>query len=364
MKTFLVTNLPAQYRIDLFNRLYQSAETDIQFCFLRESAIDYKNQIGVFADQPFLEASRFYYEDSAIRRHLRFARDLLMHRPGVIVNGGMSPRTLFLVLYCRLSGARLYIWWAGTRHSEAGIHRLKQVFRKFIARNVTGVLNYSEYAREYFDSLVNSPAESVTIGNNTRNAAAYHEAVLAFRHEKQRTRVRFLSVGFQTTRKNTIALLQAMEQLGVDNRRLELVVAGDGPEITALQDFARQNKLDNVIFRGHVTPEDMIGEYANSDVFIHPSLLDQWPQTYNEAAAAGLPVLISNRSGVYNEYIREFEEQTTFDPHNTQAIATAMRRLAEDRELRQRLADKALQTALRFDVEFAADAWLGLIRKE
>ncbi|VAW74820.1 hypothetical protein MNBD_GAMMA15-1142 [hydrothermal vent metagenome] len=363
MKTYLVINMPATYRIDLFNVLCKELGHDIKFCFIREPAIEYKKGIGVYEDETFINTSSFYNQKHSLIRSVRFFIDLLMDRPEVIVNGGMPPRTLFLCAYTKIFRKKLVIWWAGTEYSEADISPLKTLYRKIIVNCVDGVIFYSKYALEYYQQLQMNSFPYVILGNNTRDSSEYRRLVKSRAENRTDSEIRFLTVGFQTKRKNTIALLHALSSLGSAAKNIRLLIAGDGPELTGLKTFAKEKQLSNVQFLGNVNPEDMIDVYANSDVFIHPSLMDQWPQTYNEASAAGLPILISNRSGVFDKYIEEFGSSALFVPTDYASISASMIKLANDRELRLSMGAKALENALKYDANYAGETYLRFIHE-
>lgn len=361
MKLYLITNMPAAYRVDLYNLLQKKLVTDIKFCFLREPGIDYKKSIGVFEEEPFLRQSTFYEEKIGITRAVRLLVDLVADCPDIVINVGMSPRTIFLCLYCKIFRKKLFIWWGGTDLSEKNIHFLKQLYRKLIATCADGAIFYSKLAFQYYRRLTNKYFKHVIIGNNTRDSIRYHDKISACKQRNDGKSLTFLTVGFQSKRKNTISILKAMQTIQTNTNTVKLVVAGDGPELNILKSFCNINKLENVIFLGHVTPLEMIKVYANADVFIHPSLMDQWPQTYNEAAAAGLPILISSNSGVCDEYIEEYGDIALFNPKNHEQIVSSMKRFAEDKALRTSMGRKALQVALAQDATFAAESLIKFI---
>lgn len=353
--------MPAAYRVDLYNLLQKKLVSNIKFCFLRELRIDYKKSIGVFEEEPFLRHSTFYEEKIGITRAVHLLVNLVADCPDVVINVGMSPRTIFICLYCKIFRKKLFIWWGGTDLSEKNIYPVKYLYRKLIARYADGVVFYSKLALEYYQRLTRKDFRYVILGNNTRDSTRYHQKIITHKKPKKSENIKLVTVGFQSKRKNTIALLKAMQIIQSNANTVKLVIAGDGPELNTLKSFCNINKLENVTFLGHVTPPEMIKVFANADIFIHPSLIDQWPQTYNEAAAAGLPILISNNSGVYNDYIEEYGDIALFNPKNHEQIALSIKRLAKDKALRISMGRKALQVALAHDATFAAESLIKFI---
>ncbi len=86
--------------------------------------------------------------------------------------------------------------------------------------------------------------------------------------------------------------------------------------------------------------------YAMADVFVLPSSYETFSLVAFEAAASGLPVIASDVNGV-RELIASGESGYLVEPLAEQ-IATRLRELAADPELRARLGAAARESALRF----------------
>ncbi|MCD6323170.1 MAG: glycosyltransferase family 4 protein, partial [Clostridiales bacterium] len=240
----------------------------------------------------------------------------------------------------------MFIWWGGTALASKNISCVKSLYRRLIATLADGGLFYSKLAYDYYSKLTKRQFLNIVIGNNTRDTASYREKVLSLKKKSGSNTVKLLTVGFLTERKNVIACLEALKLLDGEVLDYELLIVGDGPERSRLEKFCSVNKMKKVIFLGHVVPEDMFAIYAEADIYIHPSLLDQWPQTYNEAAAAGLPILISDHSGVCDEYTEEYNDIAVFNPNDYGTLATRITLLINDQGLRKEMGEKALACAI------------------
>lgn len=73
-------------------------------------------------------------------------------------------------------------------------------------------------------------------------------------------------------------------------------IAGRGPLEEELKQLARELQAP-VVFSGFVGYYDMPGFYAGLDLYWQPSFSEPWGLVVNEAMAAGLPVLASDRCG-------------------------------------------------------------------
>jgi glycosyltransferase involved in cell wall biosynthesis len=94
---------------------------------------------------------------------------------------------------------------------------------------------------------------------------------------------------------------------------------------------AEQSGFGNAIhFPGFLQARELTRYYALASAFVHPSLLEPWGLVVNEAAACGLPLLVSDRAGCAETLVPEPDGTTgwRFDPRDTAAIAAALARIA------------------------------------
>jgi glycosyltransferase involved in cell wall biosynthesis len=340
--------MPASYRVDLYNKLTYELGKDIRFFFVTEKAIKHKKNIGVFKNHPFIDQSLFYNQSNSFLRLVRLIRDLMVFRPTVLINVGMSPRAIILCIISKILNKKILIWWGGTILSEKKVSHFKKLYRKIVIFLSDGAIFYSKLSFNYFKSLTKREFPFVVIGNNTRDTQKYRNKIIQYKQKQPRkNEINLITVGFQEKRKNTITLLKALKT--IKSISLKLLVIGDGEELPHLKSYCQKNNLKNVIFLGSIPINEIPKLYACSDIFIHPSLRDLWPQTYNEAAAAGLPVLISNKSGVLNSYIEKFKDIALFDPNDYEQLAERIEILINGRELRKKMGETALKEALSSD---------------
>ncbi|HMP76774.1 MAG TPA: glycosyltransferase family 4 protein [Kiritimatiellia bacterium] len=117
-----------------------------------------------------------------------------------------------------------------------------------------------------------------------------------------------------------------------------LVVCGDGPLRDALKQLAvTLGVQDRVVWPGFVQYPDLPTFYALADGFILASTTEQWGLVVNEAAASGLPLLVSSRCGCAADLVREGENGYTFNPRAPEAIAGALARLPAEPEALARM---------------------------
>jgi glycosyltransferase involved in cell wall biosynthesis len=110
--------------------------------------------------------------------------------------------------------------------------------------------------------------------------------------------------------------------------------------------------------------DDVPGLLSDADVFVLASRSEGLPLSVIEAMAAGLPVVASDVGGL-RELVRDAETGVLVPPSDATALASALRPLLADRQLRRRLgvAGRARAKAL-FDLSGFRRAHLELYRRE
>ncbi|UWQ22279.1 glycosyltransferase family 4 protein [Jannaschia sp. W003] len=150
--------------------------------------------------------------------------------------------------------------------------------------------------------------------------------------------VRLLHVGRGVRTKGLRDVIRAMAI--ADDPRLRLVSAGEGPEIEACRREAERLGLaDRVRFLGLVPREAVERLYAQADVFAFPSFREPAGNVLYEAMRWGLPVIGAAAGGpdaILDETCA-IKIPVTDPDRFARDIAAALRRLADDPALRERM---------------------------
>lgn len=154
-------------------------------------------------------------------------------------------------------------------------------------------------------------------------------------------------VGSLHRRKGHEVLLRALAQLFGERGSVPLVLAaGDGPEREALASLASElGVAPRVRWLGRC--EDVRPVLAAADVVASPSLAEGLGVATIEALAAGRAVVASAVGGL-RELVRDGEEGLLVPAADPAALATALARLLDDADLRDRLGRAARVRAAEF----------------
>jgi glycosyltransferase involved in cell wall biosynthesis len=150
--------------------------------------------------------------------------------------------------------------------------------------------------------------------------------------------VRLLHVGRTVRTKGLRDVIRALAEL----RDLDVVldVLGDGNDRAACEELVRSLDLgERVTFHGSVPRAEVDGFYERADVFVFPSYREPGGNVSLEAMSYGLPVVVCERGGPgANVSDACGFRLAAVSPEQLAAdCAAAVRKLAEDRELRLRM---------------------------
>lgn len=146
-----------------------------------------------------------------------------------------------------------------------------------------------------------------------------------------------LCVGRLVPAKGQHLLLEAIGRLvkSVPNIRVRLL--GDGPDRASLERAIAAAGLGQVVFTlGNVSQDRIREYYSAADVFVLASFAEGIPVALMEAMAMEIPCVSTFVAGI-PELIRNDVDGLLVVPSDDQALASALKRLLEDPQLRYRL---------------------------
>jgi glycosyltransferase involved in cell wall biosynthesis len=109
----------------------------------------------------------------------------------------------------------------------------------------------------------------------------------------------------------------------------KLVLLGDGPLKAAITTQRDELGLQaDVLLPGFKQYPELPQYYGLAGAFVLPSLTEPWGLVVNEAMAAGLPVMVSDRCGCAGDLVRRGENGFTFDPAEVDELAELLGRVS------------------------------------
>ncbi len=170
-------------------------------------------------------------------------------------------------------------------------------------------------------------------------------------------------VGRVAYEKNINFLLDMLHVLKRQQPQILLIIAGEGPAYTALQQQAKQLGLrDNLLFTGYFkTPQDLIDCYCAGDVFVFSSRTETQGLVLLEAMALGIPVVSTAVMGTKD--ILQAQQGALIAQENSQDFADKVQRLLQDPPLRQHLSQQAQEYVKQWQAEVMAERMLDVYQQ-
>jgi len=210
--------------------------------------------------------------------------------------------------------------WNNSLRQRLGAKLIKHVYKKryFSYAWVPGPLQYECAARLGFEH------DEIISHLLTGNTHIFSEAASALEQEKaEQYPKQFLYVGRFTASKGIDILIDALKQYQQTNPTgWGLTCIGNGPLESLLQQqlgitikpFAEQTSLATVA--------------RQMGALILPSRYEPWGVVAHEFAAAGLPLLLSNKVGARQQFLIDGFNGYTFTPASAEDLALKMSQLA------------------------------------
>ena len=148
----------------------------------------------------------------------------------------------------------------------------------------------------------------------------------------------FLYVGRLEPHKGVRDLLDAFGTLPAGHHA-QLAIVGDGTQTDLVQQAGRA--MPGVRALGRLADDALLDAYLAADAAVLPSHFEPWGLVVNEAMAAGLPVIVSDRVGCGADLVHPGETGLIFPAGNVDVLRSAMQRLLGDRQLRERMSIEA-----------------------
>jgi len=351
MRIAMVTNIPAPYRMPVYEILANTPGIDLLTIFFAGSEPDRNWQLSnekfrqVFLKERFVTfGKRFIHINPDIWGHLQ------SFNPDVVITTGFNPSHLLAYAYARISGAQHVAMTDGTFESEiklSGIHRWvrRKIFNK--SQSFIGASNGSFALYESYGIAAHRIFKSYLCANNIG-----FQSVI-----KPAKKFDFIFCGRFVPIKNplfSIELVQkASHRLG---RPLSILFVGSG-EMESQMKVAAAALGVNATFAGFAQQTDLPMLYGAARIFVFPTQWDPWGVVANEACAAGLPVLISPHAGSAGELVRHGENGFVLALQMDEWVDAACK-LISDNNLYASMAAKSLQLVQVYSFENSA---LGIV---
>jgi glycosyltransferase involved in cell wall biosynthesis len=263
------------------------------------------------------------------------------------VIAGLGGRVALPAAYAaaRARGIPFVVWTGIWAHPRTPAHALSYLPTRHLYRHADAVVTYGRHVSAYVERFRTSG--NVFVAPQAVSAEQFGASAGAGRSGDGFT---LLFVGRLEREKGVEILLDAWRKAGLDDSA-RLVLAGSGP---------LHPNAAGIELRGQVDRQALPALYAAADALVLPSIrtatfLEPWGLVVNEAMHGGTPVIASDAVGAAaGGLVKDGRNGLITPAGDAQALATRIRLLAVNAELRERLGEAA-----REDVKaFSEEAWV------
>lgn len=372
-RVVFLTNIPSPYQVDLFTALSKSESVEplVVFC----NASEHDRQFSVSQHHQFnsitLSSRRMMGtpKDWHSNSELPAVLAGLMPLDAAVVSGSyFMPMARSARRFLQRNGVPWVYWGEDPSKKQTG--RLKQWLKRcylrwFLAPS-RGVLGIGSRACANYHPLLTERQrlENLPYAPNLQRLLSPSPEVLG---AAERLRSEWgvasplvvLFAGSLTERKAPDLLLESFCQAAAAEQRLRMHFAGDGPLRAQLElQATRLGVADKVRFHGFVEGEELDAAYLSSDLLVLPTRTHEgWGVVVQEALAAGVPVIATDRVGAALDLIEQGQTGWLVPAGDADAIAASINQFVttigpDDRAL---WAERCREKARPHDCQVRAD---------
>lgn len=218
-----------------------------------------------------------------------------------------------------------------------------------------GFLVSGERAKNHFHQKLGIPLEKIRTGYSSVDNAHFAKA------QKPASKAQnpvLLCVARFSEEKNLPFLIKAYQKSNIQEQ-FQLWLVGGGQEEKNLRELANQHP--NIRLMNWVSYQELPDLYATADYFILPSRFEPWGLVANEAAAAGLPLILSEACGCLPELLDE-TNGFSFSPDDLDGLVRILNHLPQiEQPTYETMSERSRQKVAAISAENWAQQFLALL---
>ena len=228
------------------------------------------------------------------------------------------------------------------------------------------IIAVSNHTKQAIITRYNIPAEKIEVVHNSIDAGIYDNVIgdNAYPYfEKMRDNGYkvVMNVGRFTLQKGLHNLIHAMKIVIEKRPKSFLVFVGNGElEIELLTLAAELGIGANVLFTGFQRGKNWRDMFAQSDIFVMPSISEPFGLTALESAAFGVPALVSKQSGV----AEVMKTALTTDYWDVDDMANQICTVLNNQDLQDQLSIDGVNEIARMSWRYQAEQLMGIYAKQ
>ena len=281
-------------------------------------------------------------------------------KPDVLAICGYSDPTALAALFWCLSHRRPAILLSESKEDDAPRSWWTEKFKSLLIKTYKAALVGGSLHKSYLMQLGMEPS-SIFFGYNVVGNEDFHPDKIRSL-PKPHQKPYFLAINRFIPKKNLSFLISAYanyhDSIGSD--AWDLILCGDGELRYKIEEqIVRLGLKDSVYLPGFLQQDQLLPYLAHAGCFIHASIHEQWGLVVNEAMAAGLPVIVSNHCGCFEDLVLDGVNGFSFSPNNIQQLTELMLKMSSGKIDLKQMSNAALEHIKKFSPDYFAQ---GLIQ--
>lgn len=238
--------------------------------------------------------------------------------------GGWAPSG---IRYAVTHRKKLCMFYERTEYVERNAPKWRVIYRRIVGMPVDHFLVNGQLTEYYLHNVLKFRKKPIMKGCMCADSFGLAEDVSNFSYSKKAELAAslhlsdgktFLFVGQMVERKGITQLLSAWRKHTARFPKDNLIVIGSGILLDSL--IKEYEDVKSVRILGGVGYDKIYQYYALCDIFIMPTLEDNWCLVVPEAMACGKPIACSIYNGGHYELIRDGMNGYRFDPLDEKSI--------------------------------------------
>jgi len=351
-KILFIHNTAMWYRRPFFKLLSQIYDIKLVFTHLDVSKNIYNLELSQKIDG--LQGVNY----KILKNYLGIAFGVISESLGdyeVLVGGSWDsiPELIETILFFSISKLRrkkFIIWREDWGWKDESLKkRLLMPLIKFILHNSDSVIVPGIKHREYFLSL-GVEQKKIFIMPNVSNIISNEDDYQKSDDLKRKLNIRnkkvVLYVGRLVERKGVDYLINAFQKLIEKNKKVILLIIGDGECKSQLESLTRELNIEKeVIFTGNIENRELSYYYLLCDICVVPSITlemgDPWVFILNEAMYFGKPVIATEAVGAAFDMIENGSNGFIIPEKDANALYISMNKVLNDHDLAKKMGNKS-----------------------
>jgi glycosyltransferase involved in cell wall biosynthesis len=348
LKIAIVTNTLAPYRTPVFSALaaMPGIAVHVFSCVEREPNRQW-DYAPLRTGLTTLQRCFVVWRKRYIHSNLDVVAGLRRYGPDVVVTDGFNPTHLYAFAYCRLRGIAHVAMTDGTLVSEHKLTALHRWVRRRVYAGSQAFVAASAGGQALYDSYGVSHAQRFTSCLAIDNQA--------FSRLPPAPQFDLMFCGrLEAVKRPQFVLEMALALAVRSGRQVSVLMVGSGSQMAALKaEAARHADRLAVTFSGFASQQALPALYRSARLFIMPTSWEPWGVVFNEACAAGLPILTTPAAGAVGELVLDGGNGYVDEPDAGRWAERAAGLLADDATY-HRFAARSQQLVAGFTYELAA----------